>query len=181
MGKQDPYIAAVGGITAFTFHADGGVDVEPVELDPVVRDRIEENLLPFYTGVQRSASEVLAEERSTRSPTAHRLDESLDTTRAIGYETLRALESGDIARFGELLTQQWKLKYERQPSDTRTTVDESIELGVKAGAAGGKLVGAGGGGFLLFYADHKAELRSTMHTRAGSRRSVSASTTRDRR
>ena len=162
VGKQDQYIAAVGGITAFTFHADGGVDVEPVRLEPIVRDRVDENLLLFYTGVRRSASEVLAEERSTASPIADRLDDSLDTTRAIGYETLRSLESGDLALFGQLLTRQWKLKYERQPSDTHALVDEWIERGIKSGADGGKLVGAGGGGFLLFYADHKAAVRSAM-------------------
>jgi D-glycero-alpha-D-manno-heptose-7-phosphate kinase len=162
VGKQDQYIAAAGGITAFTFHADESVDVEPLALKPMTRSRLEENLLLFYTGVRRSASEVLAEERSTTAATSSRLDESLDKTRALGYETQAALLDDDLDRFGALLSEQWEQKYSRQPNETHDRINSWIQAGIEAGGAGGKLVGAGGGGFLLFYADRKAELRQAM-------------------
>jgi D-glycero-alpha-D-manno-heptose-7-phosphate kinase len=167
VGKQDQYIAAVGGITAFTFHAKGAVDIEPVPILPPVRARLEENLLLFYTGVRRSASDVLAEERSTVRSTPS-LSNNLQDTRDIGYATREALVAGDLDQFGKMLTEQWRLKYSRQPSATHDQVDDWIRAGIDAGASGGKLVGAGGGGFLLFYADRKAELRERM-TAAGLR------------
>jgi D-glycero-alpha-D-manno-heptose-7-phosphate kinase len=162
VGKQDQYIAAVGGITAFTFRDDETVEVSPLELDPRTRARVEENLMLFYTGVRRSASEVLAEERSATSSVASSLDDNLDRTRAIGYATRDALVGGDLEQFGALLTDQWMLKYRRQPNATHDQVHGWIQQGIEAGALGGKLVGAGGGGFLLFYADRKAELRDAM-------------------
>lgn len=162
VGKQDQYIAAEGGITAFTFNADESVEVKALELNPLTRARVEDNLLLFYTGVRRSASEVLAEERSSSSPVATSLQDNLDQTRAIGYATRDALVNDDLDQFGELLTEQWMLKYRRQPNATHDQVDGWIRRGLAAGASGGKLVGAGGGGFLLFYADRKAELREAM-------------------
>jgi D-glycero-alpha-D-manno-heptose-7-phosphate kinase len=88
--------------------------------------------------------------------------DNLDRTRDIGYHTAKVLETGDLDSFGALLTEQWKLKYERQPNEVHDHVNSWIEAGIHAGALGGKLVGAGGGGFLLFYADRKAELRDKM-------------------
>ncbi|HYV60101.1 MAG TPA: galactokinase [Acidimicrobiia bacterium] len=161
-GKQDPYIAAIGGLTAFEFHADESVAVIPVPLADGVRHRIEENLVLFYTGLRRPASEVLAIEQSARSDAAAKLDENLDAVRAIGYETMDALTAGHVGDFGELLTRQWRLKLDRSPTPTHQRVDDWIARGVDAGAAGGKLVGAGGGGFLLFYAEYKADLRDAM-------------------
>lgn len=163
VGKQDQYIAAAGGITAFTFHDDERVDVEPLPLDPLTRARLEENLILFYTGVRRSASEVLAEEQVVKAGTPESLSDNLDLTRSIGYRTRDALLDGDIEGFGNLLTEQWNLKYRRQPTATHDMVDKWIHLGIDAGAAGGKLVGAGGGGFLLFYASQKSDLREAMH------------------
>ncbi len=161
IGKQDQYIAAMGGLTAFEFHADESVAVIPVPLVETVRHRIEDNLVLFYTGVRRPASEVLAHEQSAALPPA-KLDDNLDAVRAIGYETMDALTTGDLAAFGELLSRQWKLKFARSPNAIHQQVDDWIRQGVAAGAAGGKLVGAGGGGFLLFYAEAKADLRAAM-------------------
>ena len=165
VGKQDQYIAACGGISGFTFHRDGTVVVEPLNLSPSVRARIDENLLLFYTGVRRSASEVLKQEQSGSTVSNKTISDNLDNTREIGYETARVLEAGDLERFGQMLTDQWKLKFERQPNTVHESVDEWITAGIAAGALGGKLVGAGGGGFLLFYADRKAELRDAMAKR----------------
>jgi D-glycero-alpha-D-manno-heptose-7-phosphate kinase len=163
IGKQDQYIAAIGGLTAFEFHADERVEVIPITLEESVRHRIEDNLLLFFTGVRRPASEILAIEQSGSGASTAQLDANLDAVRAIGYETMEQLTRGDLTAFGELLTRQWQLKFDRSPTDVHRTVDGWIRKGIAAGAAGGKLVGAGGGGFLLFYAEHKAELRNAMH------------------
>ena len=162
VGKQDQYIAACGGLSGFTFHDNGAVDVSPLKIDPNVRNRVDENLLLFYTGVRRSASDVLQEEQSGTKVSKKTLADNLDRTRDIGYHTAKVLETGDLDSFGALLTEQWKLKYERQPNEVHDHVNSWIEAGIHAGALGGKLVGAGGGGFLLFYADRKAELRDKM-------------------
>ncbi len=162
IGKQDQYIAAIGGLTAFEFHADERVDVIPIPLDEAVRHRIEDNLLLFFTGVRRPASEILAIEQASASASKIKLDENLDAVRAIGHETMDTLSRGDLVGFGELLTRQWQLKFERSPTEVHQTVDEWIRAGIDAGAGGGKLVGAGGGGFLLFYAEEKAGLRAAM-------------------
>ncbi|MGO9877212.1 MAG: galactokinase [Acidimicrobiia bacterium] len=163
IGKQDQYIAAIGGLTAFEFHADERVEVIPIALAESVRHRIEDNLLLFFTGVRRPASEILAIEQSDANASHSKLDENLDAVRAIGHETMDALTRGDLAAFGSLLTQQWTLKFERSPTDVHQTIDAWIRAGIAAGAAGGKLVGAGGGGFLLFYAEEKADLRLAMN------------------
>ena len=160
-GKQDPYIAAIGGLTAFEFHADESVAVIPVPLAEPVRHRIEDNLVLFYTGIRRPASDVLAVEQS-QGEASTKLDDNLDAVRAIGYETMDALTAGELGAFGDLLTRQWRLKLERSPTPTHRQMDEWITRGVAAGAVGGKLVGAGGGGFLLFYAEAKADLRDAM-------------------
>jgi D-glycero-alpha-D-manno-heptose-7-phosphate kinase len=165
VGKQDQYIAACGGISAFTFNYDGSVNVRPLDLDPLVRARLEENLLLFYTGVRRSASEVLIEEQSGTTVSKKAVADNLDHTRQIGYDAVKVLETGNLDRFGQMLTEQWKLKFDRQPNVVHEQVDEWITAGITAGALGGKLVGAGGGGFLLFYADRKAELRDAMSVR----------------
>jgi D-glycero-alpha-D-manno-heptose-7-phosphate kinase len=162
VGKQDQYIAAVGGLTAFEFHADERVDIIPLDLTMNTRHRLEDNLLLFFTGVRRSASEVLAEQQADRSSGSVKLSDNLGRVRDIGYETRATLEAGDLTGFGTLLTDQWRLKYERAPGGVHDEVNEWIEAGVDAGASGGKLVGAGGGGFLLFYAEDKVGLRQTM-------------------
>jgi D-glycero-alpha-D-manno-heptose-7-phosphate kinase len=169
IGKQDQYIAAVGGLTAFSFEPDESVRVLPLDLSPETRDRIEDNLLLFYTGIRRSASEVLAIETARGdSPSgsvgdlAANLDANLDAVKALGHETAKALEAGDLDHFGALLTEQWARKLERSPTAVHQRVDRWIRAGLEAGALGGKLVGAGDGGFLLFYAESKADIRDAM-------------------
>ena len=164
VGKQDQYIAAVGGVTAFEFRPDDTVDVRRLELSDSVHDGLEENLLLFYTGVRRSASEVLWDQDTRTKADSADIRANLDSVRALGHETVRVLEAGDLATFGALLTQQWKAKFDRSPSPVHDEIDELISEGIAAGAAGGKLVGAGGGGFLLFYAEDKAALRERMAT-----------------
>lgn len=163
VGKQDQYIAAMGGITAFAFRPDDRVDIVPLRMSEPTRHRLEDNLLLFWTGIRRSASEVLAVERDPAATVD--LDDNLDAVKALGRETHAALESADLQGFGKLLTEQWRLKLERSPTEVHRDLDRLISDGVEAGAAGGKLVGAGGGGFLLFYAENKADLRESMAAR----------------
>jgi D-glycero-alpha-D-manno-heptose-7-phosphate kinase len=160
VGKQDQFIAAIGGVTALEFHRDGTVDVVPVRIPTPARHQLDDNLLLFYTGVRRSASAVLEQERAPRSTAA--LDDNLDMVKKLGHDSFAALEAGDLGTFGGLLTEQWRLKLERSPTPLHHDVDRWIRGGIAAGAVGGKLVGAGGGGFLLFYAEAKAGLREAM-------------------
>jgi D-glycero-alpha-D-manno-heptose-7-phosphate kinase len=164
VGKQDQYIAAVGGVTGLAFHDDESVDVVRLELADATRNLLDDNLLLFFTGLRRSASEVLAEQQRPpeHASAAPALADNLARVRDIGYQTKKALEGGDVAEFGSLLTDQWRLKYERSPGAVHDQVDACIQRGIAAGALGGKLVGAGGGGFLLFYAEHKRLLRAAM-------------------
>ena len=159
VGKQDPYIVSIGGVTAFAFSASGEVDVKPVAMADEVRDQLEDNLLLFYTGIRRSAADELSPQGAGGEGAAR---ENLDAVRALGLESWRLLEEGDLDRFAVLLTKQWRRKHERSRSTVHDQVDRWISAGLDAGAAGGKLVGAGGGGFLLFYAEDKPALRHIM-------------------
>ncbi len=161
VGKQDPYIASVGGVTAFGFTPDEGVTVTPVSMADDVRDRLEENLLLFFTGVRRSAADELSSlDTDMATPGGSR--SNLDAVRDLGLASRDALEAGDLNLFSSLLNRQWELKYERAPSAVHDQIDEWIRIGLAAGATGGKLVGAGGGGFLLFYAEEWNAVREAM-------------------
>jgi D-glycero-alpha-D-manno-heptose-7-phosphate kinase len=162
IGKQDQYIAAVGGVTAFSFEANDDVGVQPLDLSPETRERLEDNLMLFYTGIRRSASEVLAIETDGVGTAPDDLTANLDAVKALGRDTAQALERGDLEHFGALLSEQWARKLERSPTAVHQRVDRWIRAGLDAGATGGKLVGAGDGGFLLFYAESKPDLRKVM-------------------
>ncbi|HEU5001826.1 MAG TPA: galactokinase [Actinomycetota bacterium] len=162
VGKQDQYIAALGGVTAFRFAPDDSVEVIPVPMDDDTRWRFEENLTLFYTGMRRSASEVLADQDAKSKAKDSGTSSNLRRVSEIGEESFDALVSGDLHSFAKLMTMQWELKRQRSPGATTQEIDRWIEAGLDAGASGGKLVGAGGGGFLLFYSETKADLRSAM-------------------
>ncbi len=162
VGKQDQFIAAIGGVTAFTFKSDESVQVESLSLSLSTRSQLEENLLLFFTGLRRSASEVLMEERNSSVSTKFDLETSLSRTRELGFKTKEALSGGNLEEFGRILTLQWQSKFQRQQGPTNSKIDSWIRDGISAGALGGKLVGAGGGGFLLFYAEDKIKLRKQM-------------------
>lgn len=162
VGKQDQYISALGGLTSFEFRKNGSVTPESLRMEPTSRNDLEEGLMLFYTGIRRSASEELAALESGASVKDSGMRKNLDQVRAIGYESASTLEQGDLTKFGKLLTRQWQLKFQRSPSIVHKEINGWIEVGNKAGALGGKLVGAGGGGFLLFLTEHKAALRKAM-------------------
>ncbi|WP_298443316.1 galactokinase [Ferrimicrobium sp.] len=165
VGKQDQYMAAFGGLTALEFNRDESVRVEQVRMDLSDRHDLEASLMLFFTGIRRSASDELRMIAHGVSANENAVQENLKEVRSAGYEALKVLESGDIERFGTLLTNQWKLKLTRQPSRVHVEIDANIEIAIKAGAFGGKLIGAGGGGFLLFSASNRRAVRNAMHER----------------
>jgi D-glycero-alpha-D-manno-heptose-7-phosphate kinase len=162
IGKQDQYIASFGGITSFLFHPDGRVAVQPIQLMPETLYNLEDNLLLFFTGFTRSASAILAEQDSrTRSGDAAMI-EHLHQIKRFGYESKTALEAGDLRRFAAIMHQHWELKKQRSQSMSSAGIDRYYELARAHGALGGKLIGAGGGGFLMFYTEDKTRLRRVM-------------------
>lgn len=152
IGKQDQYISAYGGITAFTFHTDGTVHAERVPMKDEVIDELEANLLVFYSGVERAASAVLSEQAKSITTNQDDALARMHKIKELGYETRRILVAGTLDQYGELLHEHWTMKRRLTSNMTDTAIDEHYEAARKAGALGGKLMGAGGGGFFLFYA-----------------------------
>jgi D-glycero-alpha-D-manno-heptose-7-phosphate kinase len=162
IGKQDQYIAAFGGITSFLFNPDGRVAVQPVAMSAEALYNLEDNLLLFFTGFTRAASTILSEQDTrTRGGDSGMLNH-LHQIKRFGYESKSALEAGDLRAFAEIMHQHWQLKKQRSGAMTNTRIDQCYELARANGALGGKLIGAGGGGFLMFYTEDKTRLRRVM-------------------
>jgi D-glycero-alpha-D-manno-heptose-7-phosphate kinase len=162
IGKQDQYIAACGGITCFTFNSDGGVQVEPLAISIDTKFDLEDNLLMFFTGFSRSAGSILQDQNTrTQSHDAAMLA-NLHYVKELGLRGRDLLIAGRTADFGALMHEHWEHKKRRSGGMSMPQIDEWYELGLRSGALGGKLVGAGGGGFLLFYAEDRNRLRHAM-------------------
>jgi len=162
VGKQDPYVAAHGGICAYSFDNNGEVEVEPLELDAVTLRSLRDHLLLFFTGEARGASSVLADQNTrTQSGDAEML-ENLHLTKELGLRSRDLLLAGDLETYAELMHEHWLNKRRRSPGMASERVDELYTLARRSGAIGGKLVGAGGGGFLLVYARNPADTRQAM-------------------
>jgi D-glycero-alpha-D-manno-heptose-7-phosphate kinase len=151
IGKQDQFIAAYGGITAFTFNTDGSVEVERVPIRPEVLDELESNLLIFYSGVERAAASVLSLQGRNITTNQDSAMERMHRIKELGYETRRILVNGNIDAYGELLHEHWTNKKKLAKNMSDPVIDEHYEAARNAGAIGGKLMGAGGGGFFMFY------------------------------
>ncbi len=162
VGKQDQYIAAYGGITCFEFHKDDSVKAYPLPLSINTLFALEDNLLLFFTGFSRKAGDILRDQNKRSREDDTSMIENLNLTKEMGLCSRKALESGHPDVFGELLNEQWEHKKKRSAGMSNPQIDEWYDLGRKHGALGGKLVGAGGGGFLLFYAKERAPLRQAM-------------------
>ncbi len=162
VGKQDPYVAAHGGICAYTFHPDGAVEVEPLELDPDVLRRLRDQLLLFYTGEARSASKVLADQDARSKAAEEKMLQNLHRTKELGHRGYELLRGGDLDGYAELMHEHWEHKRRRSPGMTDERIDSLYTLARRSGCLGGKLVGAGGGGFLLVYAKHPEDTRQAM-------------------
>lgn len=163
VGKQDQYMAAFGNLSTLTIAKDGVVTVAPLAVAEEVLDELSQNLVVFYTGVQRPASLVLGEQVANVVAKRPATTESMHRIKELGYEVVRLLAAGDVDRFGELLHEHWTQKRRIAASMTDPSLDEHYEAARAAGAIGGKLMGAGGGGFFMFYA-RPAERRLLVET-----------------
>jgi D-glycero-alpha-D-manno-heptose-7-phosphate kinase len=163
VGKQDQYMAAFGGLTTLNIDASGNVQVDVLRVHPETLESLEANTLLFYTGVSRDALDILGQQnREVRRDNAV-VVESLHQIKEIGLEIQSALVRGDVHRFGELLDVHWQSKKRLSGGISNPQIDTWYELARKYGAVGGKISGAGGGGFLMVYCDDgKARLREAM-------------------
>jgi D-glycero-alpha-D-manno-heptose-7-phosphate kinase len=167
IGKQDQYMAAFGRITALTFEPGGRVEVETVRVPERALIDLESNLLCFHTGIERRASSVLSEQsmRLAAGPSAPSV-EAMHRIKAIGHEVRRLLERGDVDGYGALLDEHWQAKRKLASNVSSALLDEHYQAARRAGALGGKVMGAGGGGFFLFYCrDGKGRLIEEMARR----------------
>lgn len=162
IGKQDQYIAAVGGVTCFTFHKDDKVTAAPLDISMDTMFDLEDNLLLFFTGFSRSASGILKDQQIRSQKNDADMLNNLHYVKELGYRSKEALESGNTVLFGELMHEHWEHKKRRSGGMSNPKIDDWYALGMKNGAVGGKLVGAGGGGFLMFMAHDRNKLRHSM-------------------
>jgi D-glycero-alpha-D-manno-heptose-7-phosphate kinase len=162
IGKQDQYVAAHGGICAYTFGTDGRVVVEPLELARETLEGLRRNFLLFYTGEARSASALLVDQVRRSDGGEEEMLKNLHRTKEIGFESRTLLENGDLDGYGKLMHEHWENKRRRTPGMATQRVEDLYQAAREAGAVGGKLVGAGGGGFLLLYTPRPDDLRLAM-------------------
>lgn len=162
IGKQDQYIAAYGGITCFRFHTDDEVEAAPLKTSMETLFDLEDNLLLFFTAFSRSAGSILKDQDSRSQQSDQEMLQNLHYVKELAFRSQRALEAGHTAEFGEIMHEHWQHKKRRSSGMSNPQIDEWYELGRANGALGGKLVGAGGGGFLLFYAEDHKRLRQAM-------------------
>jgi D-glycero-alpha-D-manno-heptose-7-phosphate kinase len=166
VGKQDQYISAYGGVTCFTFHPDERVEARPLPLSTDTLYALEDDLLLFFTGFSRKAGTILADQHTRTAGHDAEMLANLHEVKALAHRSGTALEQGRIGEFAEIMDEHWQHKKRRSEGMSNPQIDEWYELGRKNGALGGKLVGAGGGGFLLFVTEDHRRLREAM-TRAG--------------
>lgn len=162
VGKQDPYVAAHGGVCAYTFNPDDSVIVEPLALSEETIAAMRDSFLLFYTGETRQAVEILADQDARSRSDDEEMLENLHRTKEIGLESRALLESGELVRYAELMHEHWLNKKRRSAGMTTGRADELYEVARKNGAVGGKLVGAGGGGFLLLYTEDVERARAAL-------------------
>ena len=164
IGKQDQYIAAYGGITCMNFHKDGYVWVDPLEISKETLYNLEDNLCLYFTGFSRSAGGILAEQDKKSKEMDKEMIKNLDFVKDLGYQSKKAFETGNLDTFADIMNVHWEYKKKRSGGMSNPQIDEWYDLAMKNGALGGKMIGAGGGGFLMFYANDKIKLRKAMST-----------------
>jgi D-glycero-alpha-D-manno-heptose-7-phosphate kinase len=159
IGKHDQYLAALGGVTCLDIDRTGHVSAFPARISTDALEEFERSTLLFYTGIARKASEVLAEQNKSSQQDDPRVIANLHRIKEIGAEVLRALENGDLHRFGELLHEHWQSKKQLSGKISGDQIDRWYEVAREHGAVGGKIMGAGGGGFFMFYCEHQDKVR----------------------
>lgn len=162
IGKQDQYIAAYGGITCMDFHKDGYVWVDPLGMDDETLYNMEDHLLLFFTGYARSASTILAEQDKKSREHDGGMAANLDFVKELGLQSRKAFEEGNLEEFARIMNVHWEYKKQRSGGMSNPKINEWYDLAMENGAKGGKLIGAGGGGFLMFYAGDKIRLRRAL-------------------
>lgn len=162
IGKQDQYISAYGGVVCMDIEKNGFVHVEPLKLAQSTLYDLEDNLMLFFTGYSRSAGNILGEQDKKSRENNSDMLRNLDLAKQLGLDSRDALESGDLHRFAEIMNVHWEYKKKRAEGMSNLQINEWYENAMKNGALGGKLIGAGGGGFLMFYAEDKSRLRKAM-------------------
>jgi len=162
IGKQDQFIAAYGGVTCFEFAKDDSVSTSPLVISEETLFNLEDNLLLFFTGYLRSASAILKHQDDKSRLADPEMIDNLHFVKELAESTKQALERGDVSEFGRLMNIHWEHKKARSPFMTNEQIDQWYRCALSNGASGGKLIGAGGGGFLMFYAEDKARLRHAM-------------------
>ena len=153
-----------GGITQFTFNKDGTVETSPLRISEETFDRLTDNLLLFFTGYSRSASTILKEQDQKSKQNDDEMNNNLHFVKELGYKSKKLLEDGDLVEFAKLMDVHWQNKKKRSNNMSNLKINEWYDLAIQNGAIGGKLIGAGGGGFLMFYAEDKVNLRKTMRS-----------------
>ncbi len=164
IGKQDQYIAAYGGITCFDFNPDDTVIAKPLNITAETFYNLEDNLLLFFTGFSRAAGSILKEQDQKSKQADTSMIDNLHFVKDLGYQSKEALEAGNLVKFGELMNVHWERKKQRSGGMSNGKIDEWYSLALANGAIGGKLIGAGGGGFLMFYTEDKTRLRHALAT-----------------
>ncbi len=162
IGRQDQYIAAYGGLTRFDFDSEG-VTTRPMNVDEETIYNLEDNLLLFFTGFTRSASKTLKEQDDKSRKNDPEMTANLHFVKEMGHQSAAALESGDLHAFAELMNVHWEHKKKRSNKMSNDRIDDCHRVALANGAIGGKLIGAGGGGFLMFYTEDRVRLRHAMH------------------
>lgn len=162
IGKQDQYIASFGGITTFRYHTNDRVEATPLNINMDTLFNLEDNLLLFFTGFSRSAGEILKDQDARTQTFDQDMLNNLHYVKELGFRSQQALEQGKTDEFGEILHKHWEHKKRRSGGMSNPQINEWYELARQNGAIGGKLVGAGGGGFLLFYTRERRKLRQAM-------------------
>jgi D-glycero-alpha-D-manno-heptose-7-phosphate kinase len=164
IGKQDQYMAAFGGLTVMDIEQDGSVHVHKAEVSQATIDDLNRNLLMFYTNTSRSADEILSEQSRGASGGNGNVVESMHHMKDLGYQILAAVECGNITEVGLLFDRHWQHKKRISKKMSNQRLDEIYEIAKESGALGGKITGAGGGGFFLFYVEQDQEkFRQVMH------------------
>jgi D-glycero-alpha-D-manno-heptose-7-phosphate kinase len=162
VGKQDQFIAAYGGVTCFEFNKDHSVNVATAAINHEVLDNLEDGLCLFFTGFTRSASAILKNQDDRSRARDGSVIDNLHYIKDIGRRSHAALLQGDLPQFAELMDEHWQQKKKRSGDMSNPRIDEWYDIAMRNGAIGGKLIGAGGGGFLMFYTENKRRLLHAM-------------------
>lgn len=153
IGKQDQYAAAMGGLNFIRFNMDGSVSVSPIVMKSDTYLKLQRNLMMFFVGHSRSANSILSEQKKNMGQ-EDKIDNLIKMC-SLAEEMKGALENNDLSSFGEIMNRSWQLKRTLASGISNPEIDIAYETAMKNGALGGKLLGAGGGGFLLFYCEPK--------------------------